>query len=44
MTLIAEIRLRLASLRADPGTVRAVNAGPKRGVQMIVEERLIPGP
>ena len=38
-TLLRRLRLRLASLRPDKGTVRAANAGPARGVRMIVEAR-----
>ncbi|WP_434048600.1 MULTISPECIES: cytochrome P450 [Sorangium] len=39
-TILRRYRLRLASLRPDPGKVRAANAGPAHGVRMIVEERL----
>jgi len=39
-TLLPRLRLRLASLKPDPGTVRAANSGPKNGVKMVVEERL----
>lgn len=38
-TLLRRFRLRLESLRPDHGAVRAANAGPARGVRMIVEER-----
>lgn len=37
-TLLRRYRLRLDSLRPDTGAVRAANAGPARGVKMIVEE------
>jgi cytochrome P450 family 110 len=39
-TIMKRFRLRLASLKPDPGKVRAANAGPAHGVHMIVEERL----
>jgi cytochrome P450 len=39
-TLLRRFRLRLASLKPDKGKVRAANAGPARGVKMIIEERL----
>ncbi|KYF70354.1 hypothetical protein BE11_11335 [Sorangium cellulosum] len=39
-TILRRYRLRLASLRPDPGKLRAANAGPAHGVRMIVEERL----
>lgn len=39
-TLLRRYRLRLDSLRPDTGAVRAANAGPARGVKMIVEEQL----
>ncbi|XYI03916.1 cytochrome P450 [Sorangium sp. So ce1128] len=39
-TVLRRYRLRLASLRPDPGKVRAANVGPAHGVRMIVEERL----
>lgn len=38
-TLLRRFRLRLDSLRPDAGAVRAANAGPARGVKMIVEEQ-----
>jgi cytochrome P450 len=38
-TLLRRFRLRLDSLRPDTGAVRAANAGPARGVEMIVEEQ-----
>lgn len=37
-TLLRRYKLRLDSLRPDTGAVRAANAGPARGVKMIVEE------
>jgi cytochrome P450 len=39
-TLLGRFRLRLASSRPEGAKVRAANAGPARGVRMIVEERV----
>jgi cytochrome P450 len=39
-TMLRGHRLRLASLRPEAVGVRAANAGPARGVRMVVEERL----
>ena len=38
-TILRRYKLRLDSLRPDHGAVRAANAGPARGVKMIVEEQ-----
>ena len=37
--VVGGFRLRLASLRPDPGKVRAANVGPRFGVELMVEER-----
>lgn len=37
-TLLRRFRLRLASLRPDPGKVRAATVGPAHGVRVVVEE------
>lgn len=40
-TILTRFRLRLSSLKADTGKVRAVNVGPATRVPMIVDERLV---
>ena len=38
-TILRSVDLRLASLRPDPGKIRATNAGPAYGVKVVVEAR-----
>ncbi|MCA9655309.1 MAG: cytochrome P450 [Myxococcales bacterium] len=42
-TIVGDLRLRLASLRPDPGKVRAANVGPAHGVKLVIEGRRTPG-